>query len=243
MKIKTIKFSIVFFAVLLSTVTLAKTDEEILRYADISRGGGLPGLEWEVSVASQLKRDRTEHFKLKVSATSGDWLAEFKQPRNVLGNKLLQIGDNMWFTKKGLRKAVPISQRQRLTGSAANGDIASTNYVSDYAATRLSNEPVDSKLTYVFDLKANSASITYDRIKYWVDQETGLGVKAEFYTSAGRLLKSATFEYGNIIMVNGDQRSFISRMVIQDEINQSQRSVLEYSNIKVKPIPAARFRL
>ena len=221
----------------------AKSTEDVLRFADTARGGGQKGLKWTVDVESTLKRGRQEQFQLQVSVASGDWLAEFQAPKNVVGNKLLQKGDNMWFTKKRLRKPVPISQRQRLTGSASNGDIASTNYVEDYQATRLADEMVDGHNHWVFDLKAKTSKVTYDKVKYWVNQDTGLGVRAEFSSSRGKLLKSADFFYDNQIIVDDTKRPFISRMVIQDEINKVQRSVLNYSNIVLKPISAAKFRL
>ncbi len=223
--------------------TKAPSITEILSYADTARGGGLPGLEWKVDVESVLKKGREETFTLKVSAASGNWVAEFQKPGNVFGNKLLKRGDNMWFTKRGLRKPVPISQRQRLTGSAANGDIASTNYVKDYKAERLPDETIDGEDYYVFDLEAKVSSVTYDRVKYWVGQTTQLGAKAEFYSSGGRLLKTATFEYKNSISVDGEALPFISRMVIEDAVNTSQHSVLEYDEIHIKAIPAGRFRL
>ncbi|MCH9692278.1 MAG: outer membrane lipoprotein-sorting protein [Gammaproteobacteria bacterium] len=243
MKYLWLKLFLILLWSLLNTAAMGASDEAILRYADTARGGGFSGLKWLVTVESKLAGGGTEQFKLEVSVTAGDWLAEFKHPRNVLGNKLLQLGNNMWFSKKGLRKPVPISQRQRLTGSAANGDIASTNYAEDYQATRLADETIGGTLSYVFDLKAKTTSTTYDRIKYWVDQKTGLGVQANFYTSAGRLLKSATFHYGNTILQQEKLKPFISQMVIRDEINPSRSSVLEYDDIEVKSIPAAKLRL
>jgi hypothetical protein len=235
-------FVIAITAILAHTV-YAKTSEEILKEADISRGGGLPGLKWTIGVDSRLKPDKTEYFELQVLATSGDWLAEFALPKNSQGNKLLRRGENMWFSQKSLRKPVPISQRQRLTGGAANGDIASTNYVRDYVATRLADEAIDGQATYVFDLKANGTSVSYDKIRYWVDQASGLGVRAEFYTLAGRLLKSASFEYGNSIVIDNLKRPFISKMVIQDEVNRNVRSVLSYSDIVIKPISDSELRI
>ena len=49
----------------------------------------------------------------------------------------------IWFVKPGLRRPVSISARQRLSGDAANGDIASTNYARDYEGTLAGEEAVN----------------------------------------------------------------------------------------------------
>jgi len=219
------------------------SDEEILRKADLSRGGGLPGMIWRISVDSILKRGREESFELEVMISNGDWLAQFKAPNNVRGNKLLQRQSNMWFSKKGLRKPVPISLRQRLTGSAANGDIASTNYAENYDAIRLEDDTFNGSPVYVFDLKAKSTKVTYDRVKYMVDKETGVGVKAFFYTAAGKLLKSAVFYYNNEIVLDEQPYPFVSQMVIENELNQGQRSTLNYSDIQLESVSKSKLRL
>ena len=46
---------------------------------------------------------------------------------------MLLDGRAMWYGKKGLRKPVSISPQQRLSGEAANGDIAAVHYARDYA--------------------------------------------------------------------------------------------------------------
>jgi hypothetical protein len=228
--------------VAVSTATDASQTEQILRVADRSRGGGLPGLVWQINVDSVLK-NKQEHFQLAVKVAGDDWLAEFKAPNNVRGNKLLQKKTNMWFSKQGLRKPVPISLRQRLTGSASNGDIASTNYVQDYDAIRLEDEEYEGAAVFVFELTAKSDDVTYDRIRYRVAQQTGLGIQAQFYTKAGKLLKTATFKYDNQLTNAGVTFPFISQMVIEDELTKGQRSVLNYSDISLQTISPTHFRL
>jgi hypothetical protein len=65
---------------------------------------------------------------LRLKAADNASLAEYLEPLRSKGSRILQVGRNMWFTKPGLRKPVAISPRQRLTGQAAIGDIAATNY-------------------------------------------------------------------------------------------------------------------
>ena len=225
------------FSALAAVPAMASTDEDIIRTADRARGGGIGGVEWEVTATTKFADGKEESRKLVITAKQTDWAAEFISPNKIRGQRLVKRGNNMWFAKPDLRKPVPISQRQRLTGNASNGDIASTNYLRDYEITRLPDETLDGVPTYVFDLKAKDSSVTYDKIKYWISEETGLGIAAEFFSNAGRLLKTARFEYANTIAVDGEQHPFVSTMVIHDAINAEDVTTLSYADPRVRAVP------
>ncbi|MEK7703114.1 MAG: outer membrane lipoprotein-sorting protein [Nitrospirota bacterium] len=215
--------------------------KELLVASDRARGGNLPGLVWDIHVeamenATPQKRD------LRVKADNNNSLVEFLAPLKVKDQKLLMRERNMWFIRSGLRKPVPISPRQKLTGQAANGDIASTNYSGDYTAELLREETIEGEACTVLDLKAAN-QVTYDRIVYWISKKRLVGVKAEFYTVSGKQLKSASFEYQNEIPYHGRKIPFISKMIITDALDPSNITTLEYSNIKIEAIPLSTFDL
>lgn len=219
------------------------TDDDILRASDRSRGGDLPGISWTVKIAVFDKPGAaaTDERLIRLFAKDGAWSAEFVAPKKIRGQRLLKKGSNMWFMSQGLQKPVPISQRQRLTGGAANGDIASTNYFRDYQAKRAVDEVVDGKLCYVYELTAQDKSVTYDRVRYWVSKQDQLGIKAEFLSKSGKLLKTAWLEYGNWIIVEGEQIPFISSMRIEDALEAGKITRLSYSEITIGRIPDAKF--
>ena len=76
-------------------------------------------------------------MRLLIKAAGEASLVETLAPLNSKGARMLQVERNMWLTKPGLKKPVPISPRQRLSGQAAIGDIAATNYAKDYSAAFL----------------------------------------------------------------------------------------------------------
>jgi len=158
------------------------------------------------------------------------------------GQMMLMRDRNMWFIRPGLRKPVAISPRQRLTGAASNGDIASTNYAEDYNASLLGNDVLDGVPCYVLDLVANNKDVTYDKIKYWVSKADGLGKRAGFYTVSGKLFKEAIFEYDNKIIKDKIKIPFISKMVIT-ESNSDTKTTLSYSDIVIKDISNSTFNL
>jgi outer membrane lipoprotein-sorting protein len=168
---------------------------------------------------------------------------EFIAPAKVKGQKILSVGRNMWFVQPGLQKPVPISPRQRLTGQAANGDIASTDYAGDYLPALTAQETVDGEVCYVLDLHAKSKSATYDRIVYWVSKPRLVGVKADFYTVSGKKLKSARLEYRNSVEYQGHRIAFVSRMTISDALNPTNVTVMDYAGVKAARIPADEFNI
>lgn len=214
--------------------------EEILKKSDTARGGGLPGVYWSVMVDA-IDGDKTINQGLTVKADTHNSLAEFFSPHNIADQKLLMTGRNMWFIRRGLRKPVPISPRQRLLGQAANGDIAATDYVDDYQAKLLGEENIDGQNCYKLQLTARNDQVIYPRIDYWVSVAKGLGVKADFYSMSGKIIKSASFEYNNSIDYQGKVIPFVSQMIIQDGINKGQKTILEYSAVKVEKIPRRAF--
>ena len=246
-KVSSFKLTVIFMMLLSGVVFYSRpvlaemTPKEILEKSDEARGS-VKGIEWEIKLES-IENGRKQSRTLKIKARDFNSLAEFISPPKVKGRKLLMIDRNMWFIKPGLRKPVPISPRQKLMGGASNGDIASTNYAGDYAATLVSEDTVNGELCYLLDLTAINKKVTYDRIKYWVSKKRLIGVKAEFFTVSGKMFKSATFEYGNSIKIEGKPKPFVSKMIITDAVIKENVTTMTYSKIRLKKIPDATFNL
>lgn len=230
-------------AIIASAPALAEPDAQaILQRSDHARGGGLPGIVWEIRVSPREGDRQLEPQRLEVRAVDDASIAETLEPARFRGAKILQVGRNMWLTKTGLSKPIPISPRQRLTGQASNGDIAATNYAADYTATPAGEERVEGEPCYVLELKARHNRATYDRVRYWVSKGREVALKAEFYSLSGKLLKSASFEYGQTIEYQGRSIPFVSRMLIRDALTDAQTD-MRYSDVRVRTIPPSAFEL
>jgi len=225
-----------------TTLAAAPDPAQLLQRSDQARGGGLPGLVWEVrSRNSGGQGDQDDPpMLLLIKAADNASLAETLEPLRSKGARMLQVERNMWLTRPGLKKPVPISPRQRLTGQAAIGDIAATNYAKDYSGTFLREEAVAGERCYLLQLTATTRQATYDKVLYWVSAERGTAVQAEFQSLSGKKLKSAQFDYGNHIEVQGRAVPFVSRMVISDALTDA-RTTLEYGHVVVKAVPASEF--
>lgn len=215
---------------------------EILRSSDRARGN-IGGIVWSIKITSN-EDGSNETRGMTVKVKGNNTLARFTSPANMNDRMVLMKDRNMWFIRSGLKKPVSLSPRQRLLGDAANGDIASTNYVEDYDAAMLGEENAQGVPCYVLDLKAANKSVTYDRIKYWVSKDRLVGVQAEFYTLSGKLFKSATFKHDNRIRISdGEEIPFVSELIIRDAIQKDRVTTMTYSNIRTELIPDSAFNL
>ena len=241
---KRIRHIVLFLLSLLSTASAhaALTPWDILKAADEARGN-VAGVAWEVTIESTENQQVTDTLMYDIKARGFNIAGLSLAPPKYRGERLLMLSTSMWFYKPGLSKPVPISQRQKLMGDAAYGDIASTNYAEDYDATQLQDETVNGEDCYVFDLKAKSDKTTYDRVRYWVSKDRLLGIKAQYFTVSGKQFKSSTMDYQNVVRIGGEARPFISRITFHGELMNGEVTYLKLSNPRVEPLPDYVFDL
>jgi outer membrane lipoprotein-sorting protein len=228
-------------SVLAPAVQAQMSNKEMLQKSDEARGNA-DGIQWDISMNS-VENGREQHRELRVMAKGYNSLVETLAPGNVKGQKMLMQDRNMWFAKPGLSKPVPISPRQKLMGTAANGDIASTNYAGDYKIVNTEEGKVNNEACVTMNLQAVDSRATYDRIKYWISKERLVGLKAEFYTVSGKMFKTATFEYQNSVTINDKLREFISKMTITSAIIKEDVTVIKYSKPLMKKVSDSVFNL
>ena len=161
---------------------------------------------------------------------------EFMSPRDK-GRHMLMLGDDMWIYLPDTSRPVRITPLERLSGDASSGDVARTNYAADYAPVYLRTEKAGQEERYVLELTAKRKGSTYQRVLYWLRAADARPVRAEFYLTSGKHIKSATFD--EYAAVNG--KSQLRRMTLYDEIRHNSHSVLEYSNIAPRELPDKLF--
>jgi outer membrane lipoprotein-sorting protein len=153
------------------------------------------------------------------------------------GEHLLMLGDEMWVYLPDTSRPVRITPLERLSGDASNGDVARTNYAVDYTPEYLRAERVGAVECYVLNLTAKRKGATYQRILYWLRVPDVRPVRAEFYLTSGKQIKSATFdEY-----IPSDGRELLRRLTLYDEIRHNSHSVLEYSGAAPRSLPDKLF--
>jgi outer membrane lipoprotein-sorting protein len=210
--------------------------EALLKRADTFRNGW-PSYVVKVKIANYEsgKPDEEKLYDVSQKGTEKTYV-EFMSPREK-GEHLLMLGDDMWLYLPDTSRPVRITPLERLTGDASSGDVARTNYAVDYTPTYVRAEKVGADECHVLDLAAKRKGATYQRILFWVRAQDARPVKAEFYLTSGKHIKSATFdEYQPI-----GGRSLLRKMTLYDEIRHNSHSVLEYSNPAPRELPDKLF--
>lgn len=220
----------------------ADVASDLLRESDRSRGGVKEGLTWSLTLENTEDGEATTRQFL-VNAKGNDALVEVTAPARNKGEVYLFNDRNMWFYKPGLKKPVAISSRQKLTGQAANGDIASTNYARDYTASLEKTDTWNGEKMQVLLLKAKADNLTYDQIRYWISSSTKLARRAEFLTLEGKPFKIGEMEYKNFILLNGKKNPFVSKLTITDAKFKDNKSVITYKTPKFEDHSTSLFNV
>ncbi|HQW28115.1 MAG TPA: outer membrane lipoprotein-sorting protein [Verrucomicrobiales bacterium] len=226
MKIAFCSLSLFFFG-----ATFLPAQDVALLEAEQARGilTGNQGVQWTVEVSG------TKNAKFVATSQGGKIFAEVFEPDDAKGRRYLAESDgDMWFWKPGLSRPVSVSKRQRLSGDAAIGDIASTSFVDGYKVEKQEAGDVNGEAATVYTMKSNSPGDTYAMIKYWVTTKGNLGKKAEFYAKSANLIRSSSMDYKNT--ANG--RPFLSQMKIDDS---GTTITLKFSEVKIGSFPSDLF--
>ena len=228
------KMFMLVFLMLANSVLAADSDlaTSLLQASDRGRGGLQEVLEWVANIETTENGDASKREYL-IKAKGHDAFVEALKPAKNKGEVYLFNDRQMWFFKPSLKKPLGISSRQKLTGQAAYGDIASTHYARDYSATLEKSEDLGGVKHHVLFLKAKAKNLTYDQIRYWISDRTKLATRAEFLTLQGKPFKIGTLEYNNTLNVGGKNIAFVSQLTITDAKFEQNKSVLKYSKPKV----------
>lgn len=159
------------------------------------------------------------------------------EPASERGQIILMKGRDLWVFMPEVSQPVRISLAQRLTGQVANGDLARANFAADYKPKVLRKEVINGETYAVMELNAVDRSVTYQKVVYWVNEKNSWPFKAEFYSLSNRLLKKCSYE--NFQTLAGKVRP--TRLVMEDALRAGNKSVLEYSEMKLRDLPDKMF--
>jgi len=210
--------------------------EALLQRSDTFRNGW-PAYVVRVKITDfESGRPDEEHlYEVSQKGTDKTYV-NFMSPREK-GEHLLMLGDDMWVYLPDTSRPVRITPLERLTGDASNGDVARTNYAADYSPVFLRTEKVGAVECYVLDLTAKRKGATYQRILYWLRAPDARPVRAEFFLTSGKHIKSATFdEYAP-----SSGKELLRKLTLCDEIRHNSHSVLEYSGATPRALPDKLF--
>ena len=147
--------SLLCIALLASLSASADQAYDLLKASDEGRGSVQEGIQWTIKIETTEDEDTTLR-EFAVKAKDHDAYVEATNPARNKGEIYIFNDRNMWFFKPSLKKPVSISSRQKLTGQAANGDIATTHYARDYTPTIEKTDTLNGEKVHVLLLKAKA---------------------------------------------------------------------------------------
>jgi len=186
-----IVISVILAALLIPVSLSALTGEEIVRRAD-----DIQVFETSAATGEMRIKDR---FGTKVS-TFKSWsrgaeesLIEFTSTAER-GQKVLRTEDELYLYYPDAEELIRMQGsmlRQSMLGSDVSYEDMTGNKdrLSQYDIELLGEENFKGRDCYVVEMKANVRTVPYPVQKVWIDKETFLGWKGEYYTKSGRLLK------------------------------------------------------
>src|ERR1035437_1309239 len=188
-------FLLVLLAALVLTCVLvaraATPDAEALLKRSDTYRNGWPAYVVRVKISNYEsgKSDEERLYEVSQKGTDRSYV-EFMSPRDK-GRHLLMLADDMWANRPDTSRPITITPLARLSGDASNGDVARTNYAIDYAPVYLRSEKVGAEDCHVLELTAKRKGSTYHRILFWIRAQDARPVRAEFYLTSGKHMKSA----------------------------------------------------
>jgi outer membrane lipoprotein-sorting protein len=170
-------------------------------------------------------------------------LVQYSEPARDAGKRVLLDGRALWFYDPASKTSVRISPQQRLIGQAAVGDVLTVNLKVDYDASLVGTETIPDaeraqRQCWHLELKAANDRAIYNRIEYWVEQNTFYPIKGKLYSDSGRLLKTVYFR---------DFKQWLGAVrpaeeVIIDAVDTAQATIATFSDNAFQDVPDVWFQ-
>lgn len=235
---KNLYLTMALLSALVAPLALAEEPQAILDAVDKIRAPGENfGFSLKVDNVRADGETRSFGFTVRVKDKVKS-LVTYVAPPTADGKRLLLVGQDMWIYVPGTRRAIRISPQQQLLGQVSNADVARVVYSIDYAASAAAPYKLPDGNGYRLTLTAKSKDSPYQRIELVVAKPDYRPLQAEFYALSGRLLK--TTYYQDYRSVAGKMRPM--RLVVEDAINKSDRTTLNYSDLREMQTPDEYFQ-
>ncbi len=184
----------------------------------------------------------TRSYKMSILKGADDksriW---FQEPAAVRGQEMLRSAENFWVYMPNLKRALRLASRDNFQGGDFNNaDVLRASYSTDYEGTV--KEDAAKPDVWLVELKSKSPDAAYDSVKLWVlKSPLGVPVRGEYFTSSGKMLRSADFtevkDFGN-----GLKRP--AHITMRNEIATQRFSEMVWESVDIAaPVGDGKFAL
>lgn len=122
---------------------------------------------------------------------------EYLAPAREEGTKMLKLEDRLWIYSPSTDRTIQLSGhmlRQSVMGSDLSyEDMMEDRELTDmYDAKVITEETYEERKTWVLELIAKVADVSYHKRRIWIDQERYVPLKEELFAKSGQLLKKTS---------------------------------------------------
>ena len=145
----------------------------------------------------------------------------------------------MWIIIPKTKNPIKISASQRLMGGISYSDIARVSYSDGYQPKLIEETTIEGKTPdgkksepkncYLLELTAKEPGASYQKINMWVEKESYLPIKADFYSLSGKKMLTSYFT----LPQDWNGKTVITKIFLYDQVITSKFSIMEYSNMQM----------
>jgi outer membrane lipoprotein-sorting protein len=227
---------ICLFSVFLCSYSFADEQDPAKIVAEVENILSLKDINSEQLMTVYRKDGTVRPYKMRVLTSGKDKsFAEILSPPREKGRQVLKLGETVWSYMPSVKKSIRVSGRGAfMGGDFENNDVLRLNLTDDYTAEIIENLPDQ----YVLSLKGKDLSLSYAKIKIWVQKNDFQPVKQEYFTLSDKLIKSTFYE---------DVKAFgplkrPAKMVMQNALYPKQKTVLDITKFEINAKnPSKRF--
>lgn len=227
----------VFIPANLSAQTLSMTEAKNI-LAQLDDLGNFPGKDFTAlfTIVSEKPGEKQSVTQVRVFRrdTKKQFTILIMLPEANKGQGYLREEDNVWFYDPSSRKFSHSSVKENLQNTEAkNSDFTAGSLADDYEITAITEGTIGKYPVWIFDLKAKTNEVAYDRVLLSILKDRIMVLKREDYSLNGRLMRTTL--YPKYVEVAG--KLLPSQTLIIDEINKGEKSQITMAEQSVEKLP------
>jgi hypothetical protein len=159
-------------------------------------------------------------------------LVRFLAPRD-LGKFVLRRGDQAWLLAPGAKNPVRLSPALAPAAGAALDELLGLRLARDYRATDAREE----NGVVTFDLEAARAGVEPPRVRWVVDRERRLPLRAEFRAADGKVRRLVEFKSWR------DPKQLVPEQIVAKDVLRGAPLTVWIGRLEARAVPGALFDL
>jgi outer membrane lipoprotein-sorting protein len=123
------------------------------------------------------------------------FLMVFKAPAALIGQAQLKAGDTIYYYVRKVDKTIQTSAKAQFSNTLfTQEDVMSSQLSALYFAESVEKKELDGITVFLVSLAGKAEDVAYKRILLYLERESGLPLRREYYSFSGQLVKYLTVD-------------------------------------------------